>query len=585
MAPPLDRADLHDHPWKGRTSAFNFRLPRRSRRATYACWAVVIFLLYLTLNSITSWPQVPSGVIIAYKDVPENEEMIPIRFPKLYSTLTRMGSSRPRNRNVLFIAENLEAASKLAGIACEMAYFRRNIVHLALLGSDDIEIGMFKKINGLSESDEDCRVFFHDARAMDAGRMGKQRKKIAVRSALRHLRDFIHPQAVMVDVKREEEWFLEIVREKIKQLEMNTIELPEDAAGDLRWITRLDSAALNAWHKPQFEIIVQANAHPGSLERLLKSIESAHYPSNAHKPTRLTIVLDPAVPFHQFTKSFLASYSFPSRTRISIRRPLAPAPPSESAKKFVESFYPNNEDTSLLLLDANTELSKWYYHYILWTTLEYRYSGYQLHDSGALLGVSLLEPMEFMNGTAPFVSPTKDPLFLYPVPNNKAALFFPKHWSEFHSFYAHALNPNPPARANITSPALSLSPELQSSFLAPYLSLIRARGYVMLHHSFPRESLAIVHTEPSDEAPASNIKEKPLMERSSFLDALPDADLPLYGRIPILDFEGMQVGASVWKTRAMYYLQEISTCPSSVHGMLAGNGVEDIFCDEMGKAW
>lgn len=243
MAPPLDRHDLHDHLWKRRTglSYSTFRLPRRSRRATYLCWAVIVFLLYLVLNSATtSWTYVPNPAGLYRQN-----EIIPINFPNLYDSLPHFrGGTRPFNRNILFVAESLEAASKLAGIACEMANFKRSYVHLAFVGRDNMDIELFKELNGISDEAEGCRVLFHDARAESANKMPKDRMKVAIRTSLRHLHDFIHPQAVLLSVDHEEEWFVDMARKTAQQLQMQTIELPGNAAVDFRWITKLDSGSI-----------------------------------------------------------------------------------------------------------------------------------------------------------------------------------------------------------------------------------------------------------------------------------------------------------------------------------------------------
>lgn len=174
------------------------------------------------------------------------------------------GGTRSLNRNVLFAAESLEAASKLAGIACEMASFRRSNVHFAFVGRAEMDIELFKKLNGITDEVGGCKVMFHDARAEFANRMTEDRLKIAIRTGLRHLHDFIHPQVVLLS-DHEEEWFIKIARKITKQLQMQTIELPENAANDLRWITRLDSGSVGGIYISY--VIYQAMHH------LLRSLQ------------------------------------------------------------------------------------------------------------------------------------------------------------------------------------------------------------------------------------------------------------------------------------------------------------------------
>jgi len=251
MAPlPLDRDDAKwDKDWKSRSTTPSFRLPRRTRRATYLCWAVVLAVVYFLVNSATRWT-VPDAN--SFFKAPE--PFIPLRFPNLYSTLQRVvgGVSSSRwNRNVVFVAGNLTAASKMAGVACDMAEFRRSNVHLALMGFDTFDLDDFRRINGLpAEEDEDdetkgCTIFLHDARPDHAEQLSLERRKVASKSALRHINEFIHPQAFLVDILNEEKWFLDIVKEKSVQMKRTLIELGANSVDDLKWITRLDSGSLN----------------------------------------------------------------------------------------------------------------------------------------------------------------------------------------------------------------------------------------------------------------------------------------------------------------------------------------------------
>ncbi|KAH0612691.1 uncharacterized protein H6S33_009071 [Morchella sextelata] len=548
--PPLDRRDLHEHPWK--------------RRA------------------VTTWTHIPNPAGL-YRP----KEIIPINFLNLYDTAPRaVGGSRFQNRNVLFAAESLEAASKLAVVACEMANFKRNNVHFALLGRDDIDIEVFKQLNGISTELGGCNVAFHDARAEMVSLMTKNRMKLAMRFGLRHLHEFIHPQAVFFSVEHEEEWFMDMARKTAGQLQMQMLELPSNTIDELRWITRLDSGSLEAFRKPSFEIVIHADKHSGNLERLLKSLQTAAYPFG-HHPKSLTVILDPSSPFHGFTKSFLSDYSFPSRTRTFIRRPINPASSAEdTAKRFMESFYPSNDDTFLLVLDANVELSKWYFHYILWTTLEYKYSLYQKLRTASLFGISLEEPPSFINGTKPFTTPSGEPSpFLYTAPSSRAALYFPQHWIEFHSYFSQSLLfPTMGAaftnQTNLTR--LTMSKEISDSWSTSFINLIRSRGYVMLYPSFHKEALAIVHNETPSYTRTKHGFEKTLMDKNNVMRDLPAQALPIYNTIALVDWWGRSMQWDKLELDALRYRQATSSCPTS---LTAGFSFDagDLFCDENGK--
>lgn len=331
--------------------------------------------------------------------------------------------------------------------------------------------------------------------------------------------------------------------------------------------------------------MIHADKHSGNLERLLKSLESAFYPAG-HVPKSLTIILDPSTPLHAFTKSFISGYKFPSPTRTYIRRPLLPAlTAKDAAMRFVESFYPSNDDTFLLILDANVELSKWYFHYLLFTTLEYKYSIYQYQTTTSLYGISLEEPPSFLNGTKPFPINSGGSPFLYPAPSSRAALYFPRHWSEFHSFFSKNLQ-FPISEAlisNKTGPIhLAMSKEVADSWPTPFINLIRAKGYVMLYPSFPRDALAIFHNEQPSYTRSKHGTEKSLMDKNNLLKDLPSEDLPTYNLIPLLDWWGRSMLWDKLELDALLYRRAISLC-SEARVTKNNFDVEDLFCDADGN--
>ena len=86
----------------------------------------------------------------------------PIKFYKLASSLhgvARLDGQHELNKNILFAASNLKSASEIIPIACEMARWKRNDVHFALMGRDDMDIEVIKKVNGAT--DEDCDIHWH----------------------------------------------------------------------------------------------------------------------------------------------------------------------------------------------------------------------------------------------------------------------------------------------------------------------------------------------------------------------------------------------------------------------------------------
>ena len=62
------------------------------------------------------------------------------------------------NKNVLFSAANLQSASRLIPLACDMARWNRNVVHFAYMGRDNVPLDVIQELNG---ADIGCEVYWH----------------------------------------------------------------------------------------------------------------------------------------------------------------------------------------------------------------------------------------------------------------------------------------------------------------------------------------------------------------------------------------------------------------------------------------
>lgn len=85
----------------------------------------------------------------------------PIKFYKLGASLhaaAKFGGQLQANKNVLFMASSLQSVSQLIPLACEMARWERNDVHLAIMGRDETDLSEIKEVNGAVE---DCNVHWH----------------------------------------------------------------------------------------------------------------------------------------------------------------------------------------------------------------------------------------------------------------------------------------------------------------------------------------------------------------------------------------------------------------------------------------
>ncbi|KAI9847769.1 MAG: hypothetical protein M1838_000768 [Thelocarpon superellum] len=556
----------------------------------------------------------------------------PIKLFQLATSLQAIGKGRSwgeRNRHVLFAAASLKSAAVLIPIACEMARWRRSVVHFALMGRDDLPLQEILSINGVDES---CKVTWHDARPDYSSYSTDLRLQVAIQGALFHINEFIHPQAVLVDASgQEEHHFVNSMQEKLNDLGTPAplIGLPSDVAENMMWITRLDSQSLKAWNKASIDIVVHVDPKSsGAVIQLLKSLERVEFfLSNI---PRLTIELPPVI--DTATQQFLDNFKWPPKRRdehqanekLLLRHRIHRRGVSseEASLRFVELFYPNDpKHAHLLVLSSQTKVSPLFYHFAKYHLLEYKYSSYSGPAASDMFGISLELPTSHLNGTAEFTPPigeddsddTDAPVpqlmsFLWQAPNSNAALFFGDKWVEFHDFMSRRLEAQelrklPPARKLVTKD--------QPSWMEFLLELFRVRGYYMLYPNFETGvSMATVHGElwrrPEEFADTplkegedrdhhttylmASRKTEPVLASSpsSLISLLPfDGDLPEIEFMPILSYDGEQVTSvsrivDAAEAYARVFATDVGGCESTSRASARDSRflmkTDDLFC-------
>lgn len=334
--------------------------------------------------------------------------------------------------------------------------------------------------------------------------------ELSVFAAMAHLRNYIHPQAVIIDsAELENKYFVHNARVQAKNMDFTLIELPKRKES-LRWLSRLDSASLNAWNRVSINILIHAQpSGSGSILRLLHSLAKADYFEST--PPHISIELSHDV--DNELMNHLQNFQWPpnarhaddSRLTLKSRIPNAPLSAIVGAIRFLEGFYPKDARNShVLVLSPQVELSPMYYHYLKYIVLEYKYFSAtrmpketKMRDK--LLGISLSLPATYLNDTTAFTPPqptdvtkgdTTGPSFLWAAPNSEAALYFGDKWVELHDFVSRSLSVAPEQR-----PAKRIS-TTYPSWLEHILSFSLTRGATMMYPQLPSgSSLATVHNE------------------------------------------------------------------------------------------
>lgn len=454
--------------------------------------------------------------------------------------------------------------------------------------------------------------------------------EVAVYAAMGHLRNYIHFQAVIVDtLELENIWFAEKTKARAREMDFTLIELPKRSDESLRWLTRLDSASLNAYNRVSINILIHAQpSGSGSILRLLHSLAKADYFGST--PPHISIEL----PHHvdEDLANQLQSFKWPpksshaSDSRLTTQKwiPSKAVSADESAIRFLEDFYPTDaRNNHVLILSPQVELSPLYYHYLKYTLLDYKYSGMAIKKEArmrdSLLGISLSLPGTYLNDSTVFEPPkhksgisgidgdSLGPSFLWTAPNSEAALYFGDKWTDLHQFVSLSLSApaekKAPKRISTTYP----------SWLEYILSFSLARGGAMIYPQLASgASLATVHNElytPPEEFSAlkqdhegaggedeftadphmSLEHDEAPIAHGSLLDVMDGGAILPIGKMPILSFDGRSITQAELLEEAEQFSEEFR---SSVGGCgkqsIAGAGLVDapmgyLFCREVEK--
>lgn len=539
----LGKRDDDFRPMKRTSTATSFMQPwkwRKRRLATVLAIAVVLYLFWTHLGAnlgtieqrVASASHVsgsqaipsnePSGAPPRTEVAEEDEQARkryyngPVRYYRLASSLQNIQKTlgiRVENRNVMFAVSSLRSAANLLPMACEMARWDRNFVHFVFFGRDPLPLEDILEINGVTK--KDCVAYFHDARADYSEYSSDERAAVAVAGAMKHVNDFMHPQAmIMDDSKLEDEFFTQAMRFKADESGRPLIEVPAGRYEQFMWMTRLDSGSLKNWFKASIDILIHCPPDSsGGLARLIKSLSTADY--SGFPVPKLTVEL-PSNP-DPFALNCLERVKWPPNDKgdpfdqstliLRHRIPSAKLKTEEASIRFVESFYPTNPlDNHILILSPQAEVSSLYLQYLMYTILEYKYSSYSPFENHNLLGISLDVPSTFINGSGTFTQPlgAQMPLkrhstderfsaisapFLYQAPSSTAALVFGEKWSMFHDFLTKRLRATHLGKAEKTK---KLVAETEPAWMEYLFELMRVKGWAVLQPALP---LVTVHNE------------------------------------------------------------------------------------------
>jgi glycosyltransferase involved in cell wall biosynthesis len=290
-------------------------------------------------------------------------------------------------------------------------------------------------------------------------------------------------------------------------------------------------------------IITQNRAR--SLQRLLRSLEAAHYVGDE---VPLSFNMDSRV--DDETLATVAAFGW-RHGPVAVRRRVIPG---GLVRAVTESWYPATDDDYGLLLEDDIEVSPFYYMWVKYALLAYRYDPAAAAAAGIaeqLSAVALYTPklIEVVKerpkwNATDFFKGVNTP-YLHQLPCSWGSLFFPKHWREFYKYMGSRFTDD--AKANPVQIPRSRTNGWQASWKKFLIDMMYLRGYVVLYPNFPGQaSFSTNHMEPGAHINASGnvLKhnkedfEVPLLaddDEKRFWDLLPGGRMPPPARLPVLD--------------------------------------------------
>ncbi|KAH7425787.1 hypothetical protein KP509_11G071200 [Ceratopteris richardii] len=375
----------------------------------------------------------------------------------------------------------------------------------------------------------------------------------------------IHSPALVIAVGEVETRVRDALSLVVSQYGMNTslALLPRDSIPHSLWIPSVRSQALQSWNKMQISVNIITQNRAKSLERLLRSINTAYYVGDK---ITLTFNMDSRV--DDETLRAIHEFTWPHGRKILRRRIIQ----GGLIRAVSESWYPASDNEFGLLLEDDIEVSPFYYLWIKYALLAYHYDPFV--SLPELSAISLYTPrlIEVVkerpkwNATDFFKQVHPNMPYLHQLPCSWGSLFFPKHWREFFTYVGMRYTED--AKLNAVQIPKSRTNGWQASWKKFLIDMMYLRGYVSLYPNFPQQaSFSTNHMEPGAHINASdNVLqhskedfEVPLMEQD-FWELLPQKKLPPASRLPVLNLFNQPTSLKALRSAGATLKQDVLEC-------------------------
>ncbi|TVU25623.1 hypothetical protein EJB05_28126, partial [Eragrostis curvula] len=300
-----------------------------------------------------------------------------------------------------------------------------------------------------------------------------------------------------------------------------------------------------------------------SLRRLLTSLRNAYYLGDE---VPISFNMDAGV--DAATLKVVDSFDWPHGPK-SLRRRIAQA---GLIRAVTESWYPSSDHDYGLLLEDDVEVSRYYYLWVKYALLAYRYD--PAVSLPELSSISLYTPrlVEVVkerpqwNATDFFGKLVMHPNtpYLHQLPCSWGAVFFPKHWREFYAYMAASSTED---KSPVQIPG-SRTNGWQGSWKKFLIEMMYMRGYVTLYPNFPNQtSFSTNHMEPGVHIGAKHNVHKhrkidyevPLLDHD-FTTLLPMGKMPPASELPVLNLFNQAASIKGLKAAGAKLGQDVLSC-------------------------
>jgi len=246
----------------------------------------------------------------------------------------------------------------------------------------------------------------------------------------------------------------------------------------------------------------------------------------------------------------------------------------------VESWYPTDNHTYGVILEDDTEVSPYFFAWLKFTILNYRYTTKGREQSQRLFGISLYQQKNVelrMEGRQAFdahklfdsVSLPYNTPYLSQVPCSWGAAYFPEIWKEYYDYLSLRLSETSLEISDVVVPELK-SNRWPRSWKKYFNELVFLRGYTMLYPNYPDfESFSTNHLEQGTHIHVAVVDMKrkmqfevPLMtdtDPTSLLN-LPEQKLPDWPLLPVVDLWGYLATEEEIVTRGWTTVATLALC-------------------------